>query len=54
MTYSEILYAETDGVAGITNLGVGGLSMYYGTDEALEGRNAFVEKRPPEFGKFRK
>ncbi|MDW7711330.1 MAG: enoyl-CoA hydratase-related protein [Deferrisomatales bacterium] len=47
-------HAETDGVAGITNLGVGGLSMYYGTDEALEGRNAFVEKRPPEFGKFRK
>ncbi|MFU8858191.1 MAG: enoyl-CoA hydratase-related protein, partial [Deferrisomatales bacterium] len=46
-------HAETDGVAGITNLGVGGLSLYYGTDEALEGRNAFVEKRPPDFAKFR-
>ncbi len=46
-------HAETDGVAGITNLGVGGLSLYYGTDEALEGRNAFVEKRPPDFGRFR-
>ncbi len=37
----------------LTMLGVGGLSLYYGTDEALEGRNAFVEKRPPDFGRFR-
>ena len=44
--------AEWDGVQGITNLGVGGLSMYYGTDEAMEGRNAFMEKRTPEFRKF--
>jgi naphthoate synthase len=47
-------HAETDGVAGITNLGVGGLSMYYGTDESLEGKNAFMEKRKPEFDKYRK
>lgn len=44
--------AEWDGVQGITNLGVGGLSMFYGTDEAMEGRNAFMEKRTPEFRKF--
>src|SRR6201988_2037933 len=30
------------------------LGLYYQTDEAMEGRNAFVEKRPVNFGKFRK
>lgn len=46
-------HAETDGVMGVTNLGVGGLSMYYGTEESAEGRNAFMEKRKPEFDKYR-
>jgi naphthoate synthase len=26
--------------------------LAYGTDEAREGRDAFLEKRPPEYGKF--
>ena len=39
--------AETDGTTGITQLGVGGLSLYYGTEEAVEGKNAFLEKRKP-------
>jgi len=30
------------------------LGLYYQTDEAMEGRNAFVEKRPVDFKKFRK
>lgn len=30
------------------------LALYYDTDEAMEGRNAFMEKRPPDFGKFAK
>jgi len=47
-------HAEWDGIIGITQLGIGGLSMYYGTEEAMEGRNAFMEKRPPDFGKYRK
>ena len=47
-------HADTDGVAGITNLGVGGLSMYYNTEESVEGRDAFMERRPPDFNKFRK
>ncbi len=47
-------HAETDGVVGITNLGVGGLSMFYNTAESMEGRNAFMEKRKPDFSKFRK
>ncbi|PIP37213.1 MAG: 1,4-dihydroxy-2-naphthoyl-CoA synthase [Desulfobacterales bacterium CG23_combo_of_CG06-09_8_20_14_all_51_8] len=46
-------HAETDGVVGITNLGVGGLSMFYNTEESLEGKNAFMEKRPPDFSKYR-
>ena len=28
------------------------LAMYYGTEEALEGRNAFMEKRKPDFNKY--
>jgi naphthoate synthase len=46
-------HAETDGVVGVAHLGVGGLSMYYNTEESLEGKNAFLEKRPPDFSKYR-
>jgi len=30
------------------------LNLYYQTEEAMEGRNAFVEKRPVNFKKYRK
>jgi len=30
------------------------LALYYGTEEAMEGRNAFMERRPPDFGKYRR
>jgi len=46
-------HAEFDGISGITNLGVGGLSMFYATEESAEGRNAFMEKRKPDFSKYR-
>lgn len=46
--------ADLDKIPGITMLGVGGLSLYYGTEEAMEGRNAFMEKRKPNYRKFRR
>lgn len=47
-------HGETDGVMGISNLGVGGLSMFYETDESLEGKTAFLEKRKPAYAKYRR
>ena len=41
--------ADTAHVDGITELGYSALQLYYGTAEAEEGRNAFVEKRKPRF-----
>ena len=45
--------ADTEHIAGITELGFSALELYYGTEEATEGRNAFLEKRPPQFRKKR-
>jgi 2-ketocyclohexanecarboxyl-CoA hydrolase len=41
--------ADTEHIAGITELGFSALELYYATPEAQEGRNAFIEKRPPRF-----
>lgn len=46
--------AETDHIRGIARLGMSGVALYYGTEEAAEGHNAFTERRPPDFSKFRK
>src|SRR5436309_3957259 len=43
--------ADTEHIGGITEMGFAALELYYQTDEALEGRNAFLEKRPPRFRK---
>jgi naphthoate synthase len=40
--------------AGVAQFAHTALGMYYRTEEAMEGRNAFVEKRPVNFEKFRK
>lgn len=41
--------ADTDHIHGITEMGFSALELYYQTPEAQEGRNAFVEKRKPNF-----
>ncbi len=46
--------AELDGQAGIQELAGNATLLYYFTEEAQEGRNAFVEKRAPDFGKYPK
>jgi len=43
--------ADTDHIHGITEMGFSALELYYQTAEAQEGRNAFVEKRKPDFRK---
>jgi naphthoate synthase len=48
------LNAELDGQAGIQELAGSATLLYYFTDEAQEGRNAFMEKRKPDFKKFPK
>jgi len=43
--------AETDGLAGLQELAGNATHLFYRTDEAIEGRDAFLEKRAPDFGK---
>jgi naphthoate synthase len=46
--------ADSEHIRGIGSLGIAGLMLYYGTEEATEGRNAFMERRQPDFSKYRK
>jgi naphthoate synthase len=38
-----------DGAAGLSQMGGQLTNLFYGTQEAMEGRNAFLEKRAPQF-----
>ena len=44
--------AETDGLAGIQELAGHATHMFYRTEESKEGRNAFLEKRSPDYSEF--
>ena len=44
--------ADTDGLAGIQELAGNATGLFYLSDEAQEGRDAFLEKRQPDFGRF--
>lgn len=46
--------AELDGQAGIQELAGNATLLYYLTEEAQEGKQAFLEKRKPNFDKFPK
>jgi naphthoate synthase len=46
--------ADTDHVYGIQAIAHGATALFYTTDESKEGRRAFLEKRPPDFAKYRK
>ena len=44
--------AADDGLAGIQQLAGDATMLFYMTEEGQEGRNAYVEKRAPDFSKF--
>ena len=46
------LNADCDGQAGLQDLAGSATLLYYLTEEGREGKNAFLEKRPPRFDKF--
>lgn len=46
------LNADCDGQVGLLDLAGNATLLYYMTEEAQEGKNAFVEKRKPNFSKF--
>jgi naphthoate synthase len=48
------LNADCDGQAGLQELAGNATMLFYMTEEGQEGRNAFVEKRKPDFSKFPK
>jgi naphthoate synthase len=45
-------HAHEDGYAGIQQLAHDANLLFYGSEEAREGREAYKEKRPPDFSRF--
>ena len=48
------LNADCDGQAGLQELAGCATMLFYQTEEGQEGRNAFLEKRKPDFSKFKR
>ena len=48
------LNAADDGLAGVQQLAGDATLLFYMTEEGQEGRDAYKEKRNPDFGKFPK
>ena len=46
--------AATDGMAGVQQLAGDATLLFYMSEEAQEGRDAYVEKRKPDFQQFPK
>ncbi len=46
--------ADCDGQAGLQELAGNATLLYYMTEEGSEGKQAFLEKRQPNFGKFKR
>jgi naphthoate synthase len=46
--------ADCDGQAGLQELAGNATLLFYLTDEGREGRDAFLEKRPPDFKRFKR
>jgi naphthoate synthase len=44
--------ASEDGLAGLQQLAHDANLLFYGSEEAREGRSAYIEKRPPDFSRF--
>ena len=44
--------ADCDGQAGIQELAGNATMLFYMTEEGQEGRDAFVQKRKPDFSRF--
>lgn len=48
------LNAELDGQAGVQVLAGDATMLFYMTEEGTEGKNSFIEKREPDFSKFKR
>ncbi|AQK70327.1 1,4-dihydroxy-2-naphthoyl-CoA synthase, peroxisomal [Zea mays] len=46
------LNATDDGHASLQELSGNATLIFYGTEEAKEGKNAYMERRRPDFSKF--
>jgi naphthoate synthase len=46
--------AESDGIAGLQELAGNATALFYMTEEGQEGRDAFLDKRRPDFERFRR